>query len=70
MSDDDLRGIFQMYSGAAKKNAPDKTSAKGASTKTKYNQGGRVENRKYFTLNWLEPVDYEDPEIAFMLSDM
>jgi sulfatase modifying factor 1 len=70
MSDDDLRGIFQMYSGAAKKNAPDKTSAKGASTKTKYNQGGRVENRKYFTLNWLEPVDYEDPEVAFMLSDM
>jgi formylglycine-generating enzyme required for sulfatase activity len=70
MSDDDLRGIFQMYSGAAKKNAPDKTSAKGASTKTKYNQGGRLENRKYFTLNWLEPIDYEDPEIAFMLSDM
>ncbi|MDP4595462.1 MAG: SUMF1/EgtB/PvdO family nonheme iron enzyme [Crocinitomicaceae bacterium] len=70
MSDDDLRGIFQMYSGAAKKNAPDKKSAKGASTKTKYNQGGRVENRKYFTLNWLEPVDYEDPEVAFMLSDM
>ena len=70
MSDDDLRGIFQMYSGAGKKNAPDKTSAKGASTKTKYNQGGRVENRKYFTLNWLEPIDYEDPEIAFMLSDM
>jgi formylglycine-generating enzyme required for sulfatase activity len=70
MSDDDLRGIFQMYSGAAKKNAPDKTSAKGSSTKTKYNQGGRVENRKYFTLNWMEPIDYEDPEIAFMLSDM
>jgi formylglycine-generating enzyme len=70
MSDDDLRGIFQMYSGAGKKNAPDKTSAKGASTKTKYNQGGRIENRKYFTLNWLEPIDYEDPEIAFMLSDM
>lgn len=70
MSDDDLRGIFQMYSGAAKKNTPDKTSAKGASTKTLYNQGGRLENRKYFTLNWLEPVDYEDPELAFMLSDM
>ena len=70
MSDDDLRGIFQMYSGSGKKNAPDKTSAKGASTKTKYNQGGRLENRKYFTLNWMEPIDYEDPEIAFMLSDM
>lgn len=70
MSDDDLRGIFQMYSGAAKKNVPDKTSAKGGSTKTTYNQGGRIENRKYFTLNWLEPIDYEDPEVAFMLSDM
>lgn len=69
MSDDDLRGIFQMYSGAAKKNAPDK-QAKGGSAKTTYNQGGRVENRKYFTLNWAEPIDYEDPEIAFLLSDM
>jgi len=70
MSDDDIRGIFEMYSATAKTNKPDKTSAKGASTKTKYNQGGRVENRKYLTLNWLEPIDYEDPEIAFMLSDM
>ena len=69
MSDDDLRGIFQMYSGAAKKNAPDK-QAKGGTAKTTYNQGGRIENRKYFTLNWAEPVDYEDPEIAFLLSDM
>ena len=69
MSDDDLRGIFQMYSGAGKKNVPDK-QAKGGTAKTTYNQGGRVENRKYFTLNWAEPIDYEDPEIAFLLSDM
>lgn len=72
MSDDDLRGIFEMYSGqvGGTKNKSDKPSTKGGSSKTKYDQGGRIENRKYFTLNWLEPVDYEDPEIAFMLSDM
>jgi hypothetical protein len=32
--------------------------------------GGRVENRKYFTLNWSTPIDYEEPTTAFLLSDM
>ena len=32
--------------------------------------GGRVENRKYFTLNWRTTIDYEDPSTAFLLSDM
>jgi formylglycine-generating enzyme required for sulfatase activity len=32
--------------------------------------GGRYENRKYFTLNWETPIEYADPEIAFLLSDM
>ena len=32
--------------------------------------GGRIENRKYFTLKWEVPIDYNDPEIAFLLSDM
>jgi formylglycine-generating enzyme required for sulfatase activity len=31
---------------------------------------GRIEARKYLTLNWEAPVDYDDPEINFLLSDM
>ncbi|MEN9972396.1 MAG: hypothetical protein RIS20_743 [Bacteroidota bacterium] len=73
ISDDELAGIFAMYAfkGApAKGGAADMKDEKGGSTKTTYFQGGRVDNRKYFTLNWSEPVDYEDPEVAFLLSDM
>jgi formylglycine-generating enzyme required for sulfatase activity len=33
-------------------------------------QGGRIENRKYFQLNWETPVDYSDPETLYLLSDM
>jgi len=32
--------------------------------------GGRYENRKYFTLNWETPIDYTDPETLLLLSDM
>jgi formylglycine-generating enzyme required for sulfatase activity len=32
--------------------------------------GGRIENRKFFTLNWEVPIDYTDPETALLLSDM
>jgi formylglycine-generating enzyme required for sulfatase activity len=42
------------------------TAGKGG----KMAQGGRVENRKYFQLNWETPVDYTDPETLFLLSDM
>jgi formylglycine-generating enzyme required for sulfatase activity len=78
ISDDELAGIFAMYSGgeSPKDNKPrkpgqaDMASTKGASTKTTFVQGGRVDNRKYFTLNWAEPIDYEDSEVAFLLSDM
>jgi sulfatase modifying factor 1 len=73
ISDDELAGIFAMYAfkGApAKGGAADMKDDKGGSTKTTFFQGGRVDNRKYFTLNWAEPVDYEDPEVAFLLSDM
>ena len=84
MTDDDLVSIFASYSAAdgskpAKKAdgsfikaLPDvtpeggKSSTKDAAT----NQGGRIENRKYFTLNWAEPLEYDDPEVAFLLSDI
>jgi formylglycine-generating enzyme len=73
ISDDELAGIFAMYAfkGApAKGGAADMKDDRSSSSKTTYFQGGRVDNRKYFTLNWAEPVDYEDPEVAFLLSDM
>jgi gliding motility-associated lipoprotein GldK len=74
VSEGEMRGIMQMYSGASSgkatsKNKADKTM-KSSSSKIAYHQGGRIENRKYFTLNWEEPIDYADPEISFLLSDM
>ena len=31
---------------------------------------GRLEARKYLTLDWEEPLDYQDPQTNFLLSDM
>jgi formylglycine-generating enzyme required for sulfatase activity len=77
MSEADLRGIFQQYSNKdinrgnkkVKPGTPDKAQ-KSTKNNTAYDQGGRVENRKYFTLNWEVPIEYDDPETAFILSDM
>jgi gliding motility-associated lipoprotein GldK len=73
ISPEELAGIFAMYSfkGAnpSKPGAADKKDEKGGSTKTTYFQGGRVDNRKYFTLS-NEPIDYSDPVTSFLLSDM
>lgn len=77
MTEADLRSIFQQYSnkeinqgiGKVKAGTSDKIS-KSNKANTAYDQGGRVENRKYFTLNWEERIDYEDAETSFLLSDM
>jgi formylglycine-generating enzyme required for sulfatase activity len=77
MTEADLRSIFQQYSNKqinkgtkkVKAGTSDKAS-KSNKVNTAYNQGGRVENRKYFTLNWEEKIDYEDAETSFLLSDM
>jgi len=79
MSDADLRSIFQQYTNKAINQGQDFKKAKAAgpdkASKTSnaiiaYDQGGRVENRKYFTLNWKEKIDYTDSETSFLLSDM
>lgn len=54
LPDKELGAIYSVYSGTSNKNP----------------NGGRVENRKYFTLNWTEEIEYDDPTIAFLLSDM
>ena len=77
MTDADLRSIFQQYSNKeinqgtrkVKAGSSDKAS-KSPKVNTAYDQGGRLENRKYFTLNWEEKIDYSDAETSFLLSDM
>ncbi len=77
MSEADVRSIFQQYTNKeinkgnkkVKPGTPDKTQ-KSSKSNTAYDQGGRIENRKYFTLNWETPIEYEEPETAFILSDM
>jgi len=77
MSESDLRSIFQQYTNKEinkgnKKVKPGTTDKALKSSKgtTAYDQGGRIENRKYFTLNWEQPIEYDDPETSFILSDM
>ena len=71
MSDKELQLIFQAYTGPFKGTAGSEPDVKTENKSTIKNlQGGRVENRKYFTLNWAEPLEYDDPEVAFLLSDM
>jgi formylglycine-generating enzyme required for sulfatase activity len=75
ISDLELRSIFMQYS-ADKKTLGKKTKAGDFdfdASKMKdfpVNQGGRIENRKYFTLNWEEPIEYSDPVTSVLLSDM
>jgi hypothetical protein len=65
--------VFQNYT----KNSAfkgDKTEKKGYTTqltkKAKKYQLGRLEARKYLTLDWETPLIYDDPEVNFLLSDM
>ena len=73
MTDEDLVTMFSSFSAPKKKDGsfekaiPD---VEGSVKKDGTNQGGRTENRKYFTLNWEEPIEYDDPDVAFLLSDM
>jgi len=66
----EVSNIFYAYSKEGKA-ADMKTDApKDFDKKLLEANGGRIENRKFFTLNWEVPIDYADPEIAFLLSDM
>jgi formylglycine-generating enzyme required for sulfatase activity len=67
--------VFQNYtSGGKSVFKGDKTEKKGYTTqltkKAKQYQMGRLEARKYLTLDWEAPLDYADPETNFLLSDM
>ena len=67
--------VFENYTSKGKSVFKgDKTQKKGYTTqltkKAKMYQMGRLEARKYLTLDWEMPLDYQDPETNFLLSDM
>ena len=67
--------IFQNYTRESQKFAGDKLEKKAPKSilenkKFKKYQMGRLEARKYLTLDWEMPLDYQDPETNFLLSDM
>jgi formylglycine-generating enzyme required for sulfatase activity len=62
----ELQEIFKTYTTKASKGAKKPKSGASASA----DQGGRIENRKYFTLNWEQEIDYKDEQTQFLLSDM
>jgi len=71
---EELQSIFMQYS-ADKRVIGKKTKAgdfdyESSIKNFPINQGGRVDNRKYFTLNWEERIDYNDFETSVLLSDM
>jgi hypothetical protein len=71
-SPDEVSNIFSAYS-KLEKNGDLKAADGGPKDfdpKLLKENGGRIENRKYFQLNWETPVDYTDPATLFLLSDM
>jgi formylglycine-generating enzyme required for sulfatase activity len=65
--------IFRNYSKEGKKwvdgDRGEKSKSK-VTIKNKDYQLGRIDARKYLTLDWDKPLIYEDPETNFLLSDM
>ncbi len=66
----EVANIFYSYSKNVKKGDLSTDAPKDFDDKLLKENGGRIENRKYFQLNWETPVDYTDPETLFLLSDM
>jgi len=65
ITNEELAGIFDNYDKSNKK-----SNKKPKKPKKNTVNSGRVENRKYFTLNWDEEITYDDPTTALLLSDM
>jgi formylglycine-generating enzyme required for sulfatase activity len=74
MSTNDVDAILSAYSGGANNKLTDMKKTEDPKLADLEpiikEQKGRIQNRKYFTLNWEVPIEYADPEIAFLLSDM
>jgi formylglycine-generating enzyme required for sulfatase activity len=72
LNSDEVSAILSTYSSRDKVPMDDASNTKDKQVFKAITdvQGGRIENRKYFQLNWETPVDYTDPETLFLLSDM
>ncbi|NBU92656.1 MAG: hypothetical protein EBR54_02540 [Flavobacteriia bacterium] len=71
MNSDEVSAILSGYGNNKSGKTDDQNSKdKANQEKTLKSEGGRMENRKYFQLNWETPVDYSDPETQLLLSDM
>ena len=66
----EVSNIFYAYSKEGKSSDLKTDAPKDFDKKVLEVNGGRIENRKFFTLNWEVPIDYADPETALLLSDM
>lgn len=72
MNSDEVSAILSGYGNNKSGKTDDQNSNKDKANqeKTLKSEGGRIENRKYFQLNWETPVEYSDPETQLLLSDM
>jgi len=71
MNSDEVSAILSGYGNNKSGKTDDQISKdKANQEKTLKSEGGRIENRKYFQLNWETPVEYSDPETQLLLSDM
>jgi formylglycine-generating enzyme required for sulfatase activity len=71
MNSDEVSAILSGYGNNKSGKTDDQNSKdKANQEKTLKSEGGRIENRKYFQLNWETPVEYSDPETQLLLSDM
>ena len=69
MNTNEISIILGRYKGVKADDKEAKKPDAELEKKTK-SEGGRIENRKYFQLNWDTPIDYTDPETQLLLSDM
>ncbi len=73
LNSDEVSAIISGYGGEKNSKADDQAETNKDKTEQEKlikTQGGRIDNRKYLQLNWETPIEYTDPEIALLLSDM
>lgn len=71
MNSDEVSAILSGYGNSKSGKTDDQDSKdKADQEKVLKSEGGRIENRKYFQLNWETPIEYTDPETQLLLTDM
>lgn len=70
LNSDEVSDILSSYGGGKKAVLDDPNNKSQTAQATLAENAGRIENRKYFQLNWENPIEYSDPEMQLLLSDM